>query len=1195
MKKLCFFVVLCCTMSFCYAQNTPTDYPEVVPPPPSVASLMRFEEVPIDYYSGQPNIAIPLTSMSINKDLSYPLVLRYNTQALRIDERSGWTGTGFSLTSPGTISRTIRGLPDELNNSLKGKGIYHNTYYDYGSLSSIEKQRLHWNSAYGSLGDRWDTEQDLYQYSYLGGSGRFIIVKESAGGGNFNLRAVITDSETNDKIDLEWNTTTFEITKFTITDTKGYRYIFNIHNENFITSLTSSTPQKGSGSSTSGDYMGANNVPNAWYVQKILQPNDEEICTFVYQDVEENYHTPYTITRNELKNTFYLDLGSTQAIESYNNSLLAPKLVLSSQTIASDQKYLREVIFRDNSKIVFNLTKDHPEYGGANNGAKLNSIEVRDSNGIQNKRIELNYAITPNTRMFLTEVKEIFSGTGNELTYTIEYNNKEELPSFDDPRQDVFGYYDGPDSNNPLQIISLADPEKATTGAISSITYPTGGKKEFVFESNSYGYEGLNPVDLATIPENRMGTGRIGSLSIDLMTPVSSGAYLLYIDRDQKMMINTSISIDPNQTSADESKHRIRFHAAEPKPGVTITNPTGAPNYANYNLNDFQYDTSGTVKELDLLNTNTVTNIPEGWYFIELTTPAVEFAQGPSTINLDFTINYSFYQLNTVSKKGGGIRIKEVLFTDEGTEKRKIEYLYMDNPHIDTGGVGGGVPQDFISSGSFEVNPNTRSYIKWKTHPFITNIVCFGNIGSVSRTTTNVEYTVTRDINAVYTSNTKGNYVGYRYVLRKETGKGSELFTYTSPREVQVQVGAQVATYPFKPYENLDYKRGVLEKREVFLEKASSETTPKVLSEETYDYYDFSSIEGSSIMTFEVQNESCPWNQFYDTFDQYKDFIVVKPYQPCGPGTTDAISTCYGSNPDIISTTYNYRKGVKLPKEVVKKQFFYDNTTLSHTTTSTDKMFYTAVKYHLREQHSEINEGGSLITLKKKLYYPYSYPNQNVEFTSAEEAVFDTMETKNIIGVPILTEAFRNSELLSKAKTIFDDVTPNNFQPINVEVYKASETEANEIVFTSYDEFGNLQEVSKEDGTQIVYIWGYDKTVPVAKIENATYSQVASYVSNIQTKSNQDDDRTQDTVSTSDSITYVGEEGELRQALQSLRSALPYAMVTSFTYDPLIGVTSITDPRGQTLYYEYDEFYRLKSVKDAYGKIVSENKYNYKN
>jgi YD repeat-containing protein len=45
----------------------------------------------------------------------------------------------------------------------------------------------------------------------------------------------------------------------------------------------------------------------------------------------------------------------------------------------------------------------------------------------------------------------------------------------------------------------------------------------------------------------------------------------------------------------------------------------------------------------------------------------------------------------------------------------------------------------------------------------------------------------------------------------------------------------------------------------------------------------------------------------------------------------------------------------------------------------------------------------------------------------------------------------------------------------------------------------------------------------------------------------------------------------------------------------LIGVTSSTDPRGQTVYYEYDAFNRLEKVKDQDGRILTKNEYHYKN
>jgi YD repeat-containing protein len=53
-------------------------------------------------------------------------------------------------------------------------------------------------------------------------------------------------------------------------------------------------------------------------------------------------------------------------------------------------------------------------------------------------------------------------------------------------------------------------------------------------------------------------------------------------------------------------------------------------------------------------------------------------------------------------------------------------------------------------------------------------------------------------------------------------------------------------------------------------------------------------------------------------------------------------------------------------------------------------------------------------------------------------------------------------------------------------------------------------------------------------------------------------------------------------------------MVTSYTYEPLVGITSMTDPRGYKTTYKYDEFNRLQYVKDAEGNILSENEYKYR-
>lgn len=56
----------------------------------------------------------------------------------------------------------------------------------------------------------------------------------------------------------------------------------------------------------------------------------------------------------------------------------------------------------------------------------------------------------------------------------------------------------------------------------------------------------------------------------------------------------------------------------------------------------------------------------------------------------------------------------------------------------------------------------------------------------------------------------------------------------------------------------------------------------------------------------------------------------------------------------------------------------------------------------------------------------------------------------------------------------------------------------------------------------------------------------------------------------------------------------PYdAQMTSYTYDPLIGMTSKTDENNRTTYYEYDDFGRLKTVKDDDGNILNHYQYRY--
>ncbi len=65
------------------------------------------------------------------------------------------------------------------------------------------------------------------------------------------------------------------------------------------------------------------------------------------------------------------------------------------------------------------------------------------------------------------------------------------------------------------------------------------------------------------------------------------------------------------------------------------------------------------------------------------------------------------------------------------------------------------------------------------------------------------------------------------------------------------------------------------------------------------------------------------------------------------------------------------------------------------------------------------------------------------------------------------------------------------------------------------------------------------------------------------------------------------------QNVKWLRTQLPNALITSYTYDYTFGRTSVTTPNGVTNYIEYDPFGRVKAIRDNNHNLLQVKEYNY--
>lgn len=457
--------------------NINRNAPNPVPKSPNVASLGKFGDYQVSHFSGLPEISIPLFEVK-SGSISIPITLSYHASGVKPTDVASWVGLGWALSTGGQVSRSIRGKADE--DSFRQNALRLGTLPVCGPTGT---------GAYNYLNDIVtgikDTDPDIFDYSFPGGSGKFLL---PYGESPYLIPAAPVSINP------------FVLDKFEITDQNGVLYRYGVG-----ANTMESTYSQNGGGSVSG--------ATAWHLTEIIAPNSDDQVSYVYQDVG-------TVVTNDLcYSQSIVDQCFSTALAGTNPPCPGPFPPQQINVSSNGSQRGVKTIFFENGKVEFNLAPANRL--DATSLKALKTIQVFaliNGQYVLTKTVEFRFsyftdASTANSKLKLDGVF-VYDGSGSpfaEQKYKFTYftNSFSWNPASNVLlKRDLWGYYNGA-SNTDLILPTTIDYQETVSsppstysfggafdrnvntqyvkeGVLSRIDFPTGGYTEFDYESHKY-------------------------------------------------------------------------------------------------------------------------------------------------------------------------------------------------------------------------------------------------------------------------------------------------------------------------------------------------------------------------------------------------------------------------------------------------------------------------------------------------------------------------------------------------------------------------------------------------------------------------------------------------------------------------------------------------------------------------------------
>jgi len=1156
----------------------------VVPPSPTAAALGSYGNYPAKGFDGVPPIEVPLVDLQL-KAFHLPISLSYNAGGVKVGDIGSWVGLGWSLNFGGVITRSVVDEADDFDYTNSVGFLKYN--YDHPGYSPHTEDNLNCHNGFrtgdyafdfAGINNTWmaftiadikqsrmDTEPDIFYYNFNGKVGKFVFNSGNYPDGRQILLTPYQDLKIeyilapNGTIDNSGTTTngyniSGSLSGFIVTDESGNKYYFQTQEKTF-------TINSGEGFGYNSPYLhGAisyfttgKKFISSWYITKIVTALNETI-NFNYAD--ETYTYEY-VPNWSFKASPLPD--PEQDIDIQGNNIRPGDFgdyEFDNNDYTIYGKRLTS-IDGDNFRVDFISNHARLDIDGSNALTAIKYYSKTDGNLNLLKEFDLTYHYMSD----LSKPKIIagFNNAGDSRLHFL----LESIQNKDNQSQNISSFqfkYFGEENVPGDAILPLPDRLSYLTdfwGFFANNNAKNPTPKIYIYSDEISVFPKINTTPFLILPGANKNTNPVSVLSGTLkkITFPTGGS--------------TDFIFEPHVFNYENQNivgGGLRLKKSIAYDGINHNNDI-VKSYSYLNSQDAT-KTSGVLFNLPAFAHIEHFPYPRGG-FENFNDYFESYVDGNTFYKYDLV--RSDVQKTTLGALDGitvGYReITEVNNDNSQTIRRfSVPAAYNESSDIPPTQL----DEDGDPMGSCDVN--FSGFCDGLFQPTTTKILDYYAINGPQAVDPNASCPLTlRDWGA----NTTG--------------------LYLSP------------TYPYAPNTNYDWNRGIL------LSEKYLDNIGQLKRSVNYDYILFTPNNSGPQYVKGLRYTTLSSDNYYykignevamQVISQYKIITQVKK-MPSAETVTD-----YDASGNALTTT---------------KRYSYSFHSLNPSVEQDDRSDGTSIVTN----HKYIND----FDFSQSSTLPDYLGYQNLQNSHINALVEDYVQKKNTdnslttIGATQVT--YKPTLPVPSMSYVMRSIQPiSNFAPINISssaITKDNHYQIEESI-DQFDSQGNVLQATDKGLSTKSYKWGYNQQFIVAEIENATNAEF--YAENFEENSgavigtahtgNKYYSGSSYTVNwaTPDNKSYMISYWYLLNGTWKYSGLQPYtnntitlsngtgyddiriyptdAQMTTYTYQPLVGMTSMIETKGQTTYYEYDTFQRLMNIKDKDGNILKHMDYHYK-